>query len=306
MKSLNISTTTQRRVAAIPALQEFVAHAGAILSTGDLDAFWKCQPHFETLMRSGFERELLNHELSRMTQDGFYTPASSTETWMTVIECELFTLKLILLDQQRTRPHRTYDIVENYMLCMLGPGPVELELFHQPSPFPHDVLDRSKRLIPGARTQLEPGAIYPLRAAEDVPLLLSTGRPSLLVSFNSRPVLNICWEYVLDTLLPDKMIAAQPTSCRLEQATWVLAEMKDSSAIPALGGLLEHEQHHVRWAAIRAVMRLDQMAGMKLLRQALGDPHPYIRNAALRALEKWDAKPTSMQGAEGRCAPASH
>src|SRR2546429_8706694 len=73
---------------------------------------------------------------------------------------------------------------------------------------------------------------------------------------------------------------------RLQSAARLRAEVGGQSSLPGLRKLLEHKDHFVRWTALRSIMAIDTGEGAALVREALNDSHPHVRNAAARSLAK--------------------
>jgi HEAT repeat protein len=92
------------------------------------------------------------------------------------------------------------------------------------------------------------------------------------------------WEYSTRTLEPEKIIAADPSSSRLQYAARLLSAMSCVEAIPNLFGLMEHPDHFVRWTAVQSILALDLQKGLEALALAEKDKHSHLRNAAAKAL----------------------
>jgi HEAT repeat protein len=73
-------------------------------------------------------------------------------------------------------------------------------------------------------------------------------------------------------------------AARIDIAMRLLAVSGDPSTVPFLVPVAGHEDHFLRWNAVRSVMALDPETGMRLLRSAADDCHPHVRDAARRSL----------------------
>jgi hypothetical protein len=283
-----------KRVAALPQLRAFLERLAPALEKEDEAAFWECRRDFEVLVRGDFLRALLRHELERAAQDPLYLPSFPGEGCLDIARCSLFEVTLMFLSEvaelaggrELAPPARIRDAVEHRMIGVVGPGTIIMECFRQPSPYPHDVIDRSRRLVEQETVELGPGECRSLRAFEDVVAVRPPRGPSLLITVSTSPVGRIAWEYDRATLCPVRMISADLETSRQEQTISVVAELDDGEAIPDLLRLLAHPSHHIRWAAVSSIARIDSEAGIDALHRLEGDPHPHVRESARRALEK--------------------
>jgi hypothetical protein len=272
---------------ALPVLRQWVEEISTVLGQEESGSLSACQPAFERLVRSSLIQELLHFELGRLLESEAYAPAEATETHWTIIRRPLFSLALSFHERPPpTEPEWLQDLLEDRLVGVVGPGPLRFELLHQPVPHPRDVLDRSRRLVEVERARLAPGEVRLLRAGEHVPLLHSAGSPTFLLTLSSTQRLDIRWEYDRATLQPVRMMAANSQTSRLESTIWLLLMLGEPQSVPTLTGLTKHPNNQVRWAALRALIRLDPQEGLRLLNQYAEDPHPYIRNAVRRSLEK--------------------
>jgi hypothetical protein len=266
-----------------PELKEFVEQAEKVILPGHPDSFWLCKPHFEMLIRSDFLTHVLNYNLSRLVEENEYTLIDVNETDMTILRREEFRLGTSI--RHGFRKGSLFSNPEHAMIGAIGPGPLEIEWYCQASPHPNDILDRTKRLEEKGHCTVNPGEVVSFRALEHVFQILPSKTASIAVILISKPSARFCWKYDSETLLPTKMVAVDADASRLEHAVWALAELAEKEATPHLITLYEHQDHFIRWAAIRAVIQLDYEQGVRLLYRALKDPHPHVRNAARSSTE---------------------
>lgn len=66
----------------------------------------------------------------------------------------------------------------------------------------------------------------------------------------------------------------------------LLADASSTSSIDYLEPFAQHDQHFVRWHAMRAVYAIDETAGLKLIERACSDPHQHVRAAAIATLSR--------------------
>ncbi|WP_414517059.1 HEAT repeat domain-containing protein [Nostoc sp. PCC 9305] len=287
-----VSITSGERLKAVPKLATFVEQIERFTSVDDPEAFWQCEPYFRELLQSNFLKDVLNYEMARFVDDETYSPDGTSEVEMLILRSENFSLVMKLLDPSAILTNYIYSISQHYMVGIVdfsGSGVATLDTFEQPNPDPIEIFDRKKRVVDKGSRILESGDVGLFRAPVDIFRVRPPEKPLILVVFTSKTVAPLLWEYDSSTLFPTRAISADFLSSRLEYTAWMLSELGDDTSIPALKTLLEHEDHYVRWAAIRSVARLDFTQGVNLLHTALEDPHPHIRNAARRSLDKLPA-----------------
>lgn len=65
-----------------------------------------------------------------------------------------------------------------------------------------------------------------------------------------------------------------------------LADVSSPSSIDYLEPFSQHEQHFIRWHAMKAVHAIDETAGLRLIESACSDPHQHVRAAAVATLSR--------------------
>jgi hypothetical protein len=259
--------------------------------------FWHCEPAFHDLCNSGFFTEVINYELSHFHNHAHHFPEAATESEMLICRSERFNLVVkVLTGTEEIAP--LFALPEHHMITLIGGDSVKLELYHQPQPWPNDILDCNRRLVLSGSRILKSGDVALFRAGTDVFSVEVPPNTFRVMAFLTSDIkLRLRWEYDRRTLAPIRLIAADRVASRLEFTAWMLAELGNAASIPVLVSLLEHEDHFVRWAAYRAIFRLDRDAGQTLLRTALHDKHEHIRNAARRSL-KLVGQPVAQRDAD--------
>jgi HEAT repeat protein len=283
MSVLGLIGGAARRIAEVPALRDFAKNVDAILSVEDPEVFWECEPHFQKLLGTTFLTETVNHELSLMVDDGSYLVAgASTDANFTIASTSTWALSVRLL---RDRPS-TPRLLSSAEHMMLGVPRYERAIAITLTDYDASNARQPKKLVSRGRVTVPPGAILRRRAGVDVSRFLFTGSPVVAVVMCSRLIVPLRYEYDVDTLEHRRTVAGAIRSSRMEFATKLLAQIGDESSLPQLSALARHEDHFVRWAAIRATAAIDPARGLRALRDALSDPHPQIVSAALTAIPR--------------------
>jgi hypothetical protein len=152
----------------------------------------------------------------------------------------------------------------------------------------NDVFDPAVRLQSDADFAL--GAGYLFRVASDalVAHRFEVTRPTLMWRFDARPRLPFVWSFGLDGV-PQFLFPAQVRSARLRLVLDYLLAMAHPGAAPFAEALRDAPEYFLRWAAIRALHRLDPTRVRELLGAALADAHPELRATAAGVLAQLDA-----------------
>ena len=128
----SVSESETERLRDVPALHAFISAVDETLASGDEDAFWRCESFFRALCQSGFERELINYELRRMTEGGAYSALGGSGLKLMITSRPRYGLLLILSNPSDVADPAYSTMPEHRMLAVLGPAALELRLFKQP------------------------------------------------------------------------------------------------------------------------------------------------------------------------------
>lgn len=271
-------------------IEQFTHDLNKLLSHEDA-CFWDAEPLFRSLASSTFLTELLLHELGNLARDDAYIPVGGlTEMDLALVRSEHFTLAVRVLEPGAVLSKRLYSRGEHCMITAIdfpGCGPYSFHHFSQSKPEPVAVLDRTKKLIDLGPKQLMSGEVLHFSAARDVYKALPIEAPIILLFLLSEPIVRLQWEYDPETLMPIRAIAACPQAARLQFTARMLGEIGDQASLDPLESLLDHQDHFVRWEALRALARLNIDRALPQLEAALDDPHPHIRNAAVTSLQRY-------------------
>lgn len=288
-----VATRTGERVRALPALREFVEAAMPHVEASDPEAFWNCEAAFARLLDGAFFRDLVRYELGRIAAEPAYVPTAGVSSYsFTIIPGGSFSLAAEIFEPGLTFSRKLYSLTDHCLAGIVpfeGCGSVTYEWFEQHDPWPNEVLDRTRRLGEERRRTFVAGDIIRFRAGVDVARMVPPEQSVAMLFIVSKPVVPLRWEYG-ENGYPVRAMAGVQTCSRLDYTARLLAELALPSSIPPLRELARHAQHYVRWAAVRAVMRIDFGEGLDLLRRTREDAHPHVRRAAQNALDKLAAE----------------
>jgi hypothetical protein len=274
--------------AAIPALRRFRERIDAARQAHGNDYFAACEPAFKELLSVGFLRDYVGYELAQIAADPLHeTAGGATASAVNIILTRDWTLSVRLVTPRCQRAGIAWSEAEHVMIGVVEvprSAPLTYQHLEQPCPEPNEVFDPSRVLVARGYRTLAPGETAIFRAGRDLLDITSAAEPSVVLVFTSATVLPFRWEYDLATRKPVRQVAAYVVAARIDIAMRLLAASGDPSAVPFLVPVADHEDHFLRWNAVRSVMALDPETGMRLLRSAADDRHSHVRDAARRSL----------------------
>ena len=147
------------------------------------------------------------------------------------------------------------------------------------------ILDTSCGLEPLPDVELRAGEVLAAEAWVDVVEPYGEG---LLLILRSAPVYSTCWAYDRVTLRPCALMAGSQVLARVTDALGILKHVGGAEDAAVCLRLADHAAHAVRWEALKTAFALDHPRAMTRLRNALGDPHPDIREAAAGVIQQWN------------------
>lgn len=297
MLPATFDAATLKRAELFPPLAQFASNAERILALKGPAGLWECLPAFEQMVRSDFAGDLIRCELARAIESPFYMPAGTFDA-MQIARSRHFTLLIkVFKPLASASPSQIYSMPEHILFGSLGPGLLNLDVYHETPGYHADLLDRSRPIAGPVREQLHPGEIACFHAGHDAVVPGEMESPALALIMVSQRVKRLQWVYSAETRLAERILSADPMASRLEFAVHTLAELDAEDSVANLRGLCEHPEHFVRWSAIRGLIRIDFQEGLAMVRKALKDPHPHVRNAAARALQKMEGDGLLVSGA---------
>jgi hypothetical protein len=272
------------RLRASPSLAAFLETAKLRFERDGAEAIWACRDDFARLLDTSFVSEVVAWDLQTVLArptDGIRD--SSRFSW-SLHRAPAFELNVIPIAPAADRIDYLYGASQHRLLAALRTARVGL--YHHTIPHSPDIFDRSVALSPLGERELGEGEVLELRAWRDVCDPRPSPSTSYLIELSSAPVDRVRWTYDRATLLPHTPTPAIRSSNLIEFAVWTLLELGHPDTMAALRRVAEHPSHHVRWTALRAAVEVDPAAATPLLEAAQEDPHPHVRNAARRGLDR--------------------
>jgi hypothetical protein len=176
------------------------------------------------------------------------------------------------------------SLSEHTLFAVASGGPVRVRRFVVPQP-PAGRFDGP--LCDAGTQTLEVGDALTFDALHETFDVVEIGADSLLLTAASARVSETLREYDPDDLSYRRSTASSPRESRLRFALMAFSAFPpNQNSIEAVCAMLDHPTHHVRWNAVEALATMAPARGRAALRGALDDPHPHVRTAAARTLER--------------------
>jgi hypothetical protein len=266
------------------ALQPFIDTLDLAAASGGPDWLGGCEETFRDFLACA--REIAVGELNRTLAALVREPGHQARTWdlqqMLLVERDRYVVSLSLFLEPMDY---LYSSSFHALIGVLGPMPMTCVRYRLPVSHDRDVLEVGEELTYERTDTIAPGGYVALRGQSDVLDFLSDG-PTILVRLfcPSDDALHHAYDRV--TRRAWMAQAGDPGSTQLVCLINAVAHFADPASLPALEAVSRHPHHFVRWAAIRGMAAISRETALALVREALADRHPDIREAARRTLSK--------------------
>ena len=171
------------------------------------------------------------------------------------------------------------------LVGVLGPHSLRCDRYLFPPGHDPLSLDPGEVLIPLETRVVRPFEDTALEGGREAYYLHADG-PTVLVRLLRHASHALHHIYDRATLRPWMVQAGDPATTQVVCLAKVLGALGDSSSAKVLRAATRHPHHFARWAAVQALAAIDFDLALERIVAALDDPHPEVRDAARRALER--------------------
>lgn len=265
-------------------LRPLASRIAETVNVGSAEAIWSCEGILREAHSSGLFARFINHELSGMRADAERAPYGMVP----LLLADSYKLSAVTFGKSDVlSAYSLRNSAEHALVYVVGPWPLEVELYEQRAVQDHDTFKRDATLTRVGRQAIAPGNALRITAGITVVGIAADHPPTTLLSLHGSAKYGIVWEYSPQTLSPIRAISSSIDSTRLEFALTILAEAgsvdRERSVQTALT-LLAHPHHFVRWRAAGTLNALAPETMTAILRRLSSDPHPEIQRAAKSTL----------------------
>jgi hypothetical protein len=256
-----------------------------LVDVDEPESLWACEPALLGALASGVFAAFANDWLGAFAFNADARPPNT----LSLVKGSGYALSLVAVEQtQPEQPREILSHAQHKLLLNLGPEELRFTLYQQTGTDRIDVFDPAAGLKAAQRRRLTPRSCLRLRAGIDVFDLPEAFGRTVLITLIGPTKFQTVTAYDFESLRPTRMFASQVAVTRAQYALAVLAELvpdPGEALTAAVGELLSHPSHVVRWAAASAMNAFSEDAGTAALAALRDDPHPHIRNAVQRSLE---------------------
>ncbi len=254
------------------------------LTAIDTKKFWSCKTDFETLINSNFAAEITRHLLLNMLDDPFSSDMRNQVNRTLLLQKETYSLVLswnfaVDINDQSLTTHGSHA-----MVSILSKNPVAVNFYNFIVPN-MEVYEPGRKLTYSHETALKPKELLEIHGDR----YIADIQPSpnlLMITFIMEPLWNQIWSFDRQNLSSWSVSASTLGHTQLKIALEIFKLFGEENALPAVIKLCEHENHDVRWEAIRTLGMLDLDLAEERLKDATFDSHPHIRQSAIETLSQ--------------------
>lgn len=286
MAYFTIKSLAERHGQAYPELQEFLVQTNQGLVT----SLWDVTGPFGHLCRSKLVSKLFEMEARNICADPEYD-GQNQDFELDRLETPSFKLAITQQVNRLSQAHESHAnemacYAVDFLTCNLGPGILEFQIYETPDTQDNRLFDRTQKPRLVDQRCLQVGEVIGVRAGKDILRMVDDPSPDVyqMHCVSTTTSSTLVWHYDVATREPLYCTAGNQMSSRLEIAIAVLTRMAGSKALPAIRGLCDHEDHFVRWTAVRSAIALDRHGSLDILERAQTDEHPHVRAAASKML----------------------
>lgn len=172
----------------------------------------------------------------------------------------------------------------NTLILFVTPDPVEVDWYCLEPGASFDRFDTSLKIRHEVRQLCQPMRCIYVDAARRFPVFPAR-EGHIYVVLSTAPACTQIVSFEDKTLRPLGASMSSEVTSIICVMLDLIRERGNAAAIDAIRELVGHNDHHVRWAATKALGKFDRGAALQVVRRlASDDPHKFIRDAARRTL----------------------
>lgn len=266
-------------------IAEFIRSVRKDFRPKDPGSFWICETAFRELLTSPFLADAINGELRRTIRDDGYLGDWIASEFV-LHRDDGFALAVSFFDAPQRYIHALPYLA---MYAPMGPGGCSCATYRLPDGFHNAVFDPGLKLEALSSESFSCGEVILLHSNKHA-YDLRVKKPTPVVKFMTKAIQPMEWLFTRDGLQAWQANDGDLSFTQLRVAADVLGRFAHQSSVEPLKRLAHHAHHAVRWAAIQNLGRISRSEAIIHLRAAIDDPHPHLRRAAQRTLDKLQPK----------------
>ena len=161
----------------------------------------------------------------------------------------------------------------------------KIKIYKQNQELKENILDTDSTLVFDSEEYVIPNQTVFIERFSDIFELDKSLFFMAYTIFVKEWMLNYSWEYDAKTLAPVRVVLTNLTIGRLMTSLKIIGINQYLDSKEILIKLTNHDEHCIRWEAVRSLINIDFEEGKKVLNSMLHDKHPEVRNAAKKSLQ---------------------
>ena len=263
-------------------LKTFAKNALDVLESG---SFWDLTSAFRALLLSDAPAKIINAYLDDVRARPDTVHGSASETNWSFLDFGSFALSFTILTpelESRDKPLTT--LPNDHFVGVVGDGSIHVRLYEVEEGCGDT--NSEPTLIEAINRHMHRGDHCELHAGKHAYRFAAGEKPAVLMILSSAARLATTTLFQADSQRFLCAVAANPGDSRIEVAAKILADLKAPGSVAALATLQKHPSHFVRWTALRCLGAISPADALPLLRSAVNDSHPHVREAAAKTLSR--------------------
>jgi HEAT repeats len=265
-----------------------VGEIDGVISAGEPDSFWEARVLFETLVFGQGLAQGINARLRKLLHNSGTLDDGTGTTTLDSLTLYSSPFATLMLTRLRSRSKYLYLHPSHFYLSLVdSPRLSYAKYVVQPEPINSVVsLDHELKLVESGI--LNPGDVLMRNGLCEVVDYEPIEAAVTFVRLFSANTGSVQWAFERETLRPWGATAADPRSSHLVSITNLAGQLGQTDVIETLASLaVRHDDHFVRWSAVKNLCLVDRSAGLAAVEKAITDPHPHVRTAAVRTLDRY-------------------
>jgi hypothetical protein len=246
------------------------------------DGIPNCQNALSNVVDSGALIGLINMSLAKLLE----SPNSDSASWLDVgiyiTGGPDWTLRAVVYDRPASGIY-TFPYVA--LIRNVGPHRYIYKTYDLPPNYINENFRKDAEITLSSVKVMSPGSVAVIDG-RTCALDVEIDKPAVALRLYAHLPDVLQWRFSRDSLLPDCAYANKSVDSELVSLATAAGALRSSSAASVLMDLSYHQCYFVRWEAIKNLAIISQGAILERLHVALEDPHPEIRDAARKTLEK--------------------
>jgi hypothetical protein len=265
---------------------EAAAEFDALVGTrpADPEKFFAVEPIFREVLDGGLYIQQMNQILRSVLDRATRTNALLTAgTFVSLHSSEQSTW--IVMEHRRKSQFLYMTPVHSVQSPISGIG-YTVDYYKTDGDTSFETVPKKTRIVHDRTEWVEPMAIAKKAGNGEVFDILADPGDERCFSLraSSMPVNDFQINFDRETLSLFGVTPVNPMLSNLTTIFDLLADVASPDSIDCLRPFAAHDQHFIRWRAVRSVFAIDQDVGREMIEKARSDPHQQVRDAAEQTL----------------------